>query len=514
MPATIPLVQRANEIRAQIADPEATFGREIDQQIAELRARAEAARSAQAAPVGATPEEIRAGIAQQTAAYEAAVREADLLAAQRGALVAARAGAARSELATVDAQLRDIASSGDIARARAQAEDTLSARAAGRATVMGPRTPLPELPGSPREPEARVAPPPVESGIANDVARELITAGRPEAEANAAAAIVQAFHETRAARLGITPRESFDEANVRIAAGRKRGLERITEFGTVGVTEWYGDAETIVRLFASAKSSTFLHEMGHVWLEQLVNDAADSRANAALRADMETIQKWLGLTTDDAGIVEAIPSRAHERFARGFEQYLAEGRSPSPALAAVFENFKKWLNNIFDFINLRMDPRAIGPRINDDVRGVFDRLLAPPESEGGIAGDRQQATAGRSNAIDMALRQHTLAREGWAPGMSQTELAAATEAVYGARPEAERPAAAPAPVAAGGERGAPAPSPEEAMLEQQIARLPPEALHPADRAMIDEATAAVTEATTTYRSALETAASCLLSLVA
>jgi hypothetical protein len=285
----------------------------------------------------------------------------------------------------------------------------------------------------------------------------------------------------------------------------------------VGVTEWYGDAETIVRLFASAKSSTFLHEMGHVWLEQLVNDAADSRANAALRADMETIQKWLGLTTDDAGIVEAIPSRAHERFARGFEQYLAEGRSPSPALAAVFENFKKWLNNIFDFINLRMDPRAIGPGINDDVRGVFDRLLAPPESEGGIAGDRQQAAAGRSNAIDMALRQHTLAREGWAPGMSQSELAAATEAVYGKRPEAERAAAAPAPRAApaapGGEPGALAASPEEAMLEQQIAHLPPEALHPEDRAMIDEATAAVTEATTTYRSALETAASCIIGLV-
>jgi hypothetical protein len=353
-----PLVQRANEIRAQIADPEATFGREIDQQIAELRARAEAARSAQAAPVGATPEEIRAGIAQQTAAYEAAVREADLLAAQRAALVAARAGAARSELGAVDAQLRDIAQTGEIARARAQAEDTLSARAAGRATVIGPREPLPELPPS--------------------TPLDLL------------------MRQMTLAREGWAPGMSQGE----LAAANEAV---------------YGKRP----------------EAEHPAVPPTPAPRAAPKA-----AEVITRDDFLEPFRDEKGAVDM--GKAADALVTRVAAALSEGRT----------------------VTLYADGKAIP--ITDVV--------------GGMMADAQGQ---RWGAMGLATAKDEANRVEIGPG---------------------KEAAAPA-------------SPEEALLEQQIARLPPEALHPDDRAMIDEASAAVTEATTTFRSALETAASCIIGLI-
>jgi hypothetical protein len=353
-----PLVQRANEIRAQIADPEATFGREIDQQIAELRARAEAARSAQAAPVGATPEEIRAGIAQQTAAYEAAVREADLLAAQRAALIATRAGAARGELGAVDAQLRDIAQTGEIARARAQAEDTLSARAAGRATVMGPREALPELPPS--------------------TPLDLL------------------MRQMTLAREGWAPGMSQSE----LAAANEAV---------------YGKRPEAER--------------------PAVPPTPAPRA-APKAAEVITKDDFLEPFRDEKGIVDM--SKAPAALVARVQAALDEGRT----------------------VTLYADGKPIP--ITSVVRGMMT------DAEGQRWGTMSLATA---------------------------------------KDEANRVEIGPGKVAAA------ATSPEEALLEQQIAQLPPEALHPDDRAMIDEATAAVTEATTTFRSALETAASCIIGLI-
>ncbi len=60
----------------------------------------------------------------------------------------------------------------------------------------------------------------------------------------------------------------------------------------------------------------------------------------------------------------------HEKFARGFEQYLREGKAPSPEMASIFERFKQHLVALYQTI------RDLGKPINEDPRQVFDRLLA------------------------------------------------------------------------------------------------------------------------------------------
>jgi hypothetical protein len=69
------------------------------------------------------------------------------------------------------------------------------------------------------------------------------------------------------------------------------------------------------------------------------------------------VLKWLGLK--DAGDLTArtqkgnptaAATKAHERFATGFEQYLREGKAPSPELANVFARFKTWLLDIYKLL--------------------------------------------------------------------------------------------------------------------------------------------------------------------
>jgi hypothetical protein len=205
--------------------------------------------------------------------------------------------------------------------------------------------------------------------IAADVTSRLINAGRPAEEARAAATLWQAYYETRAARLGIPARQLFDEDAPRIRTGEGTQRGRFT----------FGDPRNIITLFHNADASTFMHETGHQWLEDLVRDARRDGAPADLVTDMDTVREWLGATE------ERLTRAQHEKFARGLERYLMEGQAPSTRLAKVFEQFKKWLTQIYQTVARLRSP------INDNIRGVYDRLLSRPRDEPVITAEREGA---------------------------------------------------------------------------------------------------------------------------
>ena len=68
-------------------------------------------------------------------------------------------------------------------------------------------------------------------------------------------------------------------------------------------------------------------------------------------------------------------------FARGFERYLMEGVAPSKGLRRLFATIKGWM------VALYRDVRNLGVPLSDEVRGVFDRMLA---SEDDIAAARER----------------------------------------------------------------------------------------------------------------------------
>ncbi len=67
----------------------------------------------------------------------------------------------------------------------------------------------------------------------------------------------------------------------------------------------------------------------------------------------------------------------HERFAESFEQYLLEGKAPNQELQPLFRRFRAWMVNVYKSLTEFMRGRDL--RLSDEVRQVFDRMLATDE---------------------------------------------------------------------------------------------------------------------------------------
>lgn len=163
------------------------------------------------------------------------------------------------------------------------------------------------------------------------------------------------------------------------AGDAPRGLTEIPEGGI------FADPGVIVSLFEEADRSTPFHEFGHVFLETMNAYAARENAPAALTRDMDIVRRWLG-AADGADFT----TDQHERFARGFEAYLREGKAPSKGLEGAFEAFRRWLVGLYQSV------RDLDVELDDDIRGVFDRLVKESD-DAGVAGAARQRDPARGN---------------------------------------------------------------------------------------------------------------------
>lgn len=170
----------------------------------------------------------------------------------------------------------------------------------------------------------------------------------------------------------------------------------------------------VIELFKSRDLSTFLHETGHLWLEELRHDAVDPDAAASVLADWVMVERWFA--ENGHPIVDGvIPVGAHEMWARGVEKYLMEGKAPVSALARTFEAFKTWLTNVY-----RSAKRLSSP-VTADIRGVMDRLIAT---------DDELAAAEKQQSIDLMFEDADAA------GMTVEEFAALQDLANSARQKA------------------------------------------------------------------------------
>ncbi len=150
----------------------------------------------------------------------------------------------------------------------------------------------------------------------------------------------------------------------------------------------FGEAETIVTILKDGNRSTFLHELGHVFLNSRRNLALMEGIDETVRQDWTTLVEWLEVADIDFSkpLSETDEKRwrnAHEKFAAGFEKYLMEGRAPNLDLARAFRAFRKWLTDIYKAVRnvfyVDADGNRVEFEINDEIRGVMDRMLASEE---------------------------------------------------------------------------------------------------------------------------------------
>jgi len=130
---------------------------------------------------------------------------------------------------------------------------------------------------------------------------------------------------------------------------------------------------SVISVLRAADLSTFVHETGHFFLEATAHMANQVDAPADIVADMATTLNWFqeGMTLADWNGMSLEERRPfHEKWARGFEAYHFEGKSPSLALRDVFRRFSAWLKNVYKSLT------ALDVELTEDVRAVMDRMLA------------------------------------------------------------------------------------------------------------------------------------------
>lgn len=171
------------------------------------------------------------------------------------------------------------------------------------------------------------------------------------------------------------------------------------QFGQGKIRGAFDANSDAIHLFDAADQSSFIHESAHMYLMEMERMVQEEGAPKQLVEDWHTIQDWASyadgrlddykgtrLEKEFAGYEAAIRKAREsgdtvaikaaeerwmqERFARGFERYIAEGKAPVKELQGPFRRFKKWLVSIYrDLTNLGKEP-------SDDVRRVMDRMLA------------------------------------------------------------------------------------------------------------------------------------------
>ena len=187
----------------------------------------------------------------------------------------------------------------------------------------------------------------------------------PKGEAEAAAAVADKMLETIAARDGITKEEAFGRVEFRkgdenaedaLRAGQVPDSRQATKAqridGAAKGAAVLQDGSAIVFALSDPNVSTPLHELAHVFEHYLTD------------SERKQIQDWAGT---NGWTVET-----SEKFARGFEKFLADGKAPTPELQSVFEKFKDWLTDIYNGVT----GSEIDLKLNDSMRDIYAKILS------------------------------------------------------------------------------------------------------------------------------------------
>lgn len=136
-----------------------------------------------------------------------------------------------------------------------------------------------------------------------------------------------------------------------------------------GMTEIMKDGERIISIFKTADRSTFLHEMGHVFFDDIKNLAEMENAPEQLVLDWNKLKEW----SEWDNAQGADNTKAHEKFARGWEAYLREGNAPTKGLQRVFRMFSKWLTRIYRAVT------RLGGLPPKEIQDIMARMIATQE---------------------------------------------------------------------------------------------------------------------------------------
>ena len=191
------------------------------------------------------------------------------------------------------------------------------------------------------------------------------------------------------------PGESLADTVNRIGLGLQVGGEAPDGNTNAKGAVSFGNGKTMIHLLKGADLSTFLHESGHIFLNQRQKMIDQGIATPQAIADHQTLHEFAGVKPGEKPTTEQT-----EKIVNGFEGYLREGKAPSIELSGPFARFRSWIANVY------RSTTALGAQPTDEVRQVFDRMLAS-EDDIAHAQEYYSRTADVLNSIkaDEAAKQ-------------------------------------------------------------------------------------------------------------
>lgn len=242
---------------------------------------------------------------------------------------------------------------------------------------------------------------------------------------------------------------------------------RVLYQGERGSVNFLEDGRAIIRAMNAPDVSTLVHEVAHIFRRDLEGPDLDAIAQwGGLRNGQElydlALQFQAGdpLWTEYNDLLRKVAAKtitqsevtrlyeldqdplvisfrkyveAEEKFAKGWERYLAEGDAPTPALQSVFKQFTDWMLRIYQALKRELGivkgfeqvPEFAGVDIHEvvgglKIRDILDRMLTLEVQRGGeeaeaapprprapepVPVDQAEAYAERMAAEEMAARQ-------------------------------------------------------------------------------------------------------------
>jgi hypothetical protein len=150
----------------------------------------------------------------------------------------------------------------------------------------------------------------------------------------------------------ITP--SLKAELAKLGVNTTKALKKTSEGQAKASVEFDDDGKALIRALNATNVADMAHELGHVFRRDLSPE------------DSQAAEQW-------AGVKDGVWTReAEEKFAVGFERYLADGYAPTTGMRRVFEQFKQWLGEIYGAIK----GSEIDVELSPALRSVLDKLVS------------------------------------------------------------------------------------------------------------------------------------------
>ena len=175
----------------------------------------------------------------------------------------------------------------------------------------------------------------------------------------------------------------------------------------------FSPTENRITLTPNANVSTFSNKIGHWYLHNLMLASQFEEAAENVKQDVAVLLKAFGINSIDDWNALGINGQRkyHERFASWVEQYLSEGKSPSPSLVGFFKRFGEWLKDVYEHFSDAVGERYQAefgeelPPLSAEVRKVLDRMYTDEFGSKTVRPDKTQVAAARAVQAEETNRE-------------------------------------------------------------------------------------------------------------